>query len=334
VNKEPDNFKLIRQVQFSEAQKLLDPVGDEINIVLLDFETTGLNHKTDKVIELGLVKIRYSPSAQCMTEISLVKSVYNDPGLPIPPEITLITGISDENVKGHKIDIEEVNRWIGGEETYIIAHNSKFDRPFFEKLMGANNYSWGCSANQIEWNKIEGYRIESAKFEYILLKLGYFYEGHRASIDCLAMVQMFYVLPQALDELLIKINENSVIIEAQGAPFSIKDKLKEAGYRWNGDNKVWWMEVPESQHNQYLEELDNLDNNYNSSKAVCSKKLKESMVTLDSLRRRHMNLELGFDTGSHIRHTDGYMRDKPDCDNLEYCINNVVNCIKPYLTGE
>ncbi|AWB58203.1 hypothetical protein [Colwellia sp. Arc7-D] len=69
-------------------------------------------------------------------------------------------------------------------------------------------------------------------------------------------------------------------------------------------------------------------------KAVCSKKLKESMVTLDSLRRRHINLELGFDTSSHIRHTDGYMRDKPDCDNLEYCINNVVNCIKPYLKGE
>ena len=274
VNQNPDDFKLIRRVKFSEDPSnyplpLEQLVGDEITIVFLDFETTGLSHQVDKVIELGLVKVKYSPTKKCMTEIRLVRSVYNDPGMEIAPEITEITGISDTDVKGHKINIEELKQWLEGEgdEPYIIAHNSKFDRPFFTQLIGQDDYKWGCSASQIDWKSFKEYRIESAKLEYILLKLGYFYEGHRASIDCLAMVQMFFVLPQALDQLLSNIDQKSIIIEATKAPFDLKDKLKEAGYRWNGDKKVWWIEVSELELDQYLNELDHFSSSYSSSKA-------------------------------------------------------------------
>jgi DNA polymerase-3 subunit epsilon len=263
VNQKPDDFKLIKRVEFSEPKRLADSVHDEITVVFLDFETTGLSHQTDKIIELGLVKLKYSPSRKCFTEIILVESVYNDPGMPIPPEITDITGIRDEDVRGKVIKPSQVNEWLGGDDTCIIAHNSKFDRPFFEQLMGQNNYRWGCSASEVDWRKVEGFRIESAKLEYILYKLGYFYEGHRASIDCLAMVQMFHVLPQALDELLRNIDENTVRIEAKGAPFSIKDKLKGAGYRWDGGAKTWWTEVPASEKDQTISELNELDSNYN-----------------------------------------------------------------------
>jgi DNA polymerase-3 subunit epsilon len=199
-----------------------------------------------------------------MTEVSLVRSEYSDPGMPIPPEITEITGISDADVKGHKINTEDVKHWLENEDTYIIAHNSKFDRPFFTQLMEQDNYRWGCSASQIDWKSFKKYRIESPKLEYILLKLGYFYEGHRASIDCLAMVQMFSVLPEALEQLLKNIDQKSIIIEAPNS-FEIKDKLKAAGYRWNGDNKSWCIEVPESEHERYLTELDHFSSNYSSS---------------------------------------------------------------------
>ena len=263
VNQKSENFKLIKRVEFSEPKRLAPTVNDEITIVFLDFETTGLSHQTDKVIELGLVKLKYSPSKKHFTEIVLVESVYNDPGMPIPSEITDITGIRDEDVEGKVIKPSQVKDWLGDEDTCIIAHNSKFDRPFFEQLMGQNNYRWGCSASEVDWRKVKGFRIESAKLEYILYKLGYFYEGHRASIDCLAMVQMFHILPQALDELLININENTVRIEAKGAPFGIKDKLKGAGYRWDGGEKTWWKEVPESEKDQTISELNELDSGYN-----------------------------------------------------------------------
>lgn len=272
VNQKPEDFKLIKRVQFNEdpndyPKELAPLVGDEINVVFLDFETTGLSHQTDKVIELGLVKLKYSRSKKLIREISLVRSEYDDPGMPIPSEITKITGISDADVKGKKINIDDVKQWIGNDDAYIIAHNSKFDRPFFGQLMGEDNYRWGCSASQVDWKSIEDYRIESAKLEYILLKLGYFYEGHRASIDCLAMVQMFYVLPNALEQLLVNIDQDSFIIEAPNS-FSIKDQLKEAGYRWNGDKKTWWIEVPELELDTYLNELDQFSPTYNSSQAT------------------------------------------------------------------
>ena len=273
VNKNPHNFKLIKRVQFSEnpgdyPHALKPLIGDEISIVFLDFETTGLSHQTDEVIELGIVKVKYSPSEKRMTEISLVRSEYNDPERDIPQEITEITGIKDADVKNKKIDVKQVKEWIGSEEnTYIIAHNSKFDRPFFTKLMGTDNYKWGCSASQIDWKAFKEYRIESAKLEYILLKLGYFYGGHRASVDCLAMVQMFFILPEALEQLLQNIDQNSVIIEAIGAPFDIKDPLKHAGYRWNAEKKTWWIEVPESKLEEYLTDLGKFGN-YKSSNAT------------------------------------------------------------------
>ncbi len=60
VNQNPENFKVIKRVKFPleliEPQKLNEPVDDDITIAFLDFETTGLNHKTDEVIELGLAK--------------------------------------------------------------------------------------------------------------------------------------------------------------------------------------------------------------------------------------------------------------------------------------
>lgn len=272
VNSAPQNIKLIKKITFSEdasqyPMQIANTVGDEINIALLDFETTGLSHQSDVIIELGLVMLKYSPSKGIITKIENVISQYSDPGVPISAEITGITGITDADVAGHKIDTAQLAQWLKNENTIIIAHNAKFDRPFFHKLMGTDNYRWGCSASQIKWKDYKEYRIESAKLEYILLKLGYFYEGHRASIDCLAMVQMFVTLPQSLTDLLTRIDQVSHIIEATNAPFSAKDNLKALRFRWNGNKKVWWNEVSESEYEATMQALDNMSN-YSRGKAT------------------------------------------------------------------
>jgi DNA polymerase III epsilon subunit-like protein len=176
VNDDPDSFKVIKKIFFSEEEsdypkKLSNQVGDEITIALLDFETTGLDHDQDKVIELGLVILRYSPSIKVITSIDKVISRYNDPGIPISQKIQKITGITDKDVIGKSIDLAQVTKWLENEKTYIIAHNAKFDRPFFHNLMVEDNYRWGCSVSQIDWSQYEKYRIESAKLEYILRPL-------------------------------------------------------------------------------------------------------------------------------------------------------------------
>ena len=76
--------------------------------ILLDTETTGLDHAKDEIIELGMVKFDYTPDGR-IVGVRDTFSAFNEPSVPIPPEVTALTGITDEMVAGHKIDEAAVN---------------------------------------------------------------------------------------------------------------------------------------------------------------------------------------------------------------------------------
>lgn len=110
-----DDYRLIERVPFTKPdatfQLTLHPtVGDERPFVVAYVETTGLDTEADSIIELGLVRAEYSPSEDRITAISGALSRFEDPGKPIPKEITQITGITDADVAGHRIDEEEITR--------------------------------------------------------------------------------------------------------------------------------------------------------------------------------------------------------------------------------
>ena len=62
------------------------------DLVLLDIETTGGAHLHDRITEVALIKIEGG-------EISTVWESLINPGIPIPRQITGLTGITDEMVK-------------------------------------------------------------------------------------------------------------------------------------------------------------------------------------------------------------------------------------------
>ena len=223
--------------------------------IYLDVETTGLNAQNDSIIELAMVPFEFDSEGR----IYRVLPGYNgfqDPGFPIPTEITNITGISDEMVAGQSLDSQKITALLQG-AVLIIAHNASFDRPFME------NYSeefeslwWACSMQDINWRE-QG--IESSKLEYLAYKFNYFYEGHRATIDCQAGIHLLsQTLPSnqipALQELLETARRTDYRLWAVGAPFETKDTLRERGYRWStgekDGHKSWYVDIPES-------ELDN-----------------------------------------------------------------------------
>ena len=75
----------------------------------------------------------------------------------------------------------------------IISHNAQFDRAFFEtSFPNIAPKAWACSMRNIDWNNED---ISSFKLEYISYRYNFFYEGHRAIIDCLAGI---HVLAQNL----------------------------------------------------------------------------------------------------------------------------------------
>jgi len=60
-------------------------------LVFFDLETTGLNMKRDRVVELALIRV--SPQGDVLERVRRF-----NPGIPIPPEATAVHGITDEDV--------------------------------------------------------------------------------------------------------------------------------------------------------------------------------------------------------------------------------------------
>lgn len=96
---------------------------------VLDLETTGGNRNDDMITEIGVVKIR---GGQCLgTFHTLV-----NPGRAIPPQITVLTGLTDavvrtapriETVLGTLVD------FLGG--SVFVAHNAAFDLGFLRAAL-------------------------------------------------------------------------------------------------------------------------------------------------------------------------------------------------------
>ena len=255
----PSRFRLLEQIPLSAEDsfpiRLCERAGDEINLALIDFETTGFTAGENEVIEIGIVQVAYSPSLRIITEVIEITSQLECPTKAISAEITCVTGITNDMVAGQHIDDAHVERIIKSSNV-LIAHNAEFDRAFFDiRFPDMADRLWACSVKDINWRE---HGFESAKLEYLLLKNGYFYDGHRAATDCLAMVQLFAVVPNALHELLGNAQKTSYKILAKGVGYADREVVKKRGYRWNGAHRHWWTIVSEDDYadeKAFLEEL-------------------------------------------------------------------------------
>ena len=259
-----DDFRILERIPLTKPDVVLpyalsEKKGDEIAIVFLDTETTGLSCEVDAIIELGLVKALFSPSKRRLVSIERIVSAYEDPGRPLTPFITELTGITDDKVRGQRIDDAMVAGFLD-DAFLIVAHNAAFDRPFFEKrFKGFGEKKWACSLVGIDWN---GLGFKNLKLEELVLKSGYFYEAHRASIDCLALAWLLHKQADAFESLLELATKKTVTVQAFGAPFDAKDGLKARGYRWHdgttGPNRHWWKDIGEdalAEEKAFLDEL-------------------------------------------------------------------------------
>lgn len=230
----------------------MPPSGQETKIgILLDTETTGLDHSTHEIIELGMVKFDYTPDGR-IVGVRDTFSALNEPSAPIPPEVTALTAITDGMVAGHRIDEAAVNAFVEG-AVITIAHNSGFDRKFAERYWPAfEGVAWGCSATEIDWR---GHGFAGAQLGYLLNGAGFFHQAHRAVDDCHALLEVLnFTLPTtgvpALAALLENARKPTVRIWAEQSPFELKDSLKRRGYRWNdgsdGRPKSWHIDVCET----------------------------------------------------------------------------------------
>jgi DNA polymerase-3 subunit epsilon len=219
--------------------------GPTKRVLILDTETTGLDWRSENIIELAMLAVDVDLATGLPVGEVEVYEDFEDPGRSIPPEITKLTGITSQDVKGQKLNEEKIKDMVARADL-IVAHNAGFDRPFVENRLDVFEHkAWACSFQGINW-KAQG--LGSAKLEFLCSELGWFYDAHRAQVDCHALLRVLSsplqsdsqeVSTTGLQQL-FKASENArTIVKAFGSPFETKDLLKARGYRWDAEAKVW-----------------------------------------------------------------------------------------------
>ncbi|WP_298814630.1 3'-5' exonuclease [uncultured Sphingomonas sp.] len=215
----------------------------------IDVETTSLDARTGKIIELAIRRFAYDRDGV----ITGLDDAYNwreDPGEPLTDDIRALTGLTDADLVGQRIDTDVATDLLRS-CSFVVAHNSQFDRTWVEnRLPDARGLRWCCSMRQVDW-RARGF--DNRVLGYLLVQDGFYHCGHNAAADVDALIQLLRHEDvdgrTALAEMIERGSEPSWIVRARGAAFDMKDRLRERGYRWDADpqRKVWWREVPDQQ---------------------------------------------------------------------------------------
>ena len=219
--------------------------GEIAKVLILDTETTGLDSSKDRLIELALILVDVDKATGLPLQVQEVFDELEDPGRPIPAEATRVTGITDAMVAGKRLNEARVAELMAGVDL-VIAHNPRFDRGVMENRLPAfAKLPWACSVAEINW---QAQGRGSAKLEFLAHELGFFYDAHRAEMDCHALLAVLAApLPNTgetgLARLLAAAQATSYRVQATGSPFSSKDALRARGYRWDAERKVWHTQV-------------------------------------------------------------------------------------------
>lgn len=242
-------YRVLRKLQ--PRGRLAAPDGAPTRTGLfVDVETTGLDPARCEIIELAMVPFTYGLDGRIYA-VGEPFHQLREPGHPIPPEVTALTGLTDEMVAGKAIDPAAVTAF-AAPAALVVAHNAAFDRRFLERFCATfSTKPWACSMTQVAWQDAG---FEGVKLAYLAAGAGFFYEKHRAVHDCLAAVELLArPLPDgrpALQQLLDQARRPSWRIWAENSPYDLKDALKARGYRWNGEAngapRAWYVDVADA----------------------------------------------------------------------------------------
>jgi len=249
---DPANWRLIRRLQMPD--RFNDPQGGAVKRALvIDVETTGLSTENDDVVQLAMLPFDYEAESGLILTVhkAMAFDSLREPAVPISAEASLITGITDKMVAGKSIDDAAVANVVAN-ANLIIAHNASFDRPMVERHWNCfAEKPWACTLTSVDWLR-EGYG--SGKLEYLGMQFGWFYDGHQAMADCEACLALLaQTLPKSGRRVMQLVREEALqddhLIRAVDAPFDLKDKLRQRGYRWRPADvphgKVWWTVTAE-----------------------------------------------------------------------------------------
>ena len=180
----------VSPVSFSKGQSI------DTTYCVLDLETTGFSFRTEKITEVGIMKVK---NGEVIDEFSC----FVNPEKPIPQRVVEVTNITDEMVKdAETIDkvMPKILEFVG--DSVLVAHNADFDIGFLKY----NATQLGLS---LENTYLDTLRLAKDLFpDYKKYKLGKIAENlgikvevaHRALDDVDTTVKVLNVMLNMLKE--------------------------------------------------------------------------------------------------------------------------------------
>lgn len=165
--------------------------------IAFDLETTGLNSDTDRITEIGAVLVK---DGKVLDRFQ----TFVDPEMPIPYDITRLTGINDSDVNGAPKEAEAVAAFldfVGGR--ILAAHNADFDMGFIASACERLGRPFNLSSidtlvlSQNLLPQLKKHSLDSAA-NYLGLPE---FQHHRASDDATTGAQLLFAFFQKLKEL-------------------------------------------------------------------------------------------------------------------------------------
>ena len=164
--------------------------GMDNEYIVLDIETTGLSFRTEKITEIGAVKVKDG-------EIIDTFESFVNPEIPIPKRIVELTGITDEMVKdAETIDkvMPKFLKFIGNLK--LVAHNADFDIGFLK--YNAENIGLEMDNEYIDSLQLSRQLLPELKKHKLGIIAEYFginvENAHRALDDVKTLVKVFIKL--------------------------------------------------------------------------------------------------------------------------------------------
>ena len=173
-------------------------------IIVLDIETTGLNSKKDKIIEIGAVLL------EDRKIINTYQTLIN-PEIKIKKEITELTGISNDDIKNAPKIEDEIHNFMEFIKTYpLVAHNATFDINFIEREVKIQGYTLDNNIiDTLQLSRRFNYSLSNHRLDTVANHFGIEMENyHRALDDAITTSKVLYSIVDLMKEREVELRIN------------------------------------------------------------------------------------------------------------------------------